>query len=69
LRFDLVRQVKSALEKLTGQQREVIELAYFEGMSQTEIAEKMRQPLGTVKTWMRRALLQMREELGGGVAA
>ena len=69
LRFDLVRQVKSALEKLTAQQREAIELAYFEGMSQTEIAEKMRQPLGTVKSWMRRALQQLREELGGGVAA
>jgi len=67
LQFDLVRQVKTALGKLTGQQREAIELAYFEGMSQTEIAERMRQPLGTVKSWMRRALQQMREELGGGV--
>ena len=69
LRFDMVRQIKTALGKLTGQQREAIELAYFEGMSQTEIAEKMRQPLGTVKSWMRRALQQMREELGGGVPA
>ena len=69
LRFDTVRQVKTALEKLPGPQREAIELAYFEGMSQTEIAERLRQPLGTVKSWMRRALLQMREELGGGVPA
>ena len=69
LRFELVRQVKAALEKLTQQQRQAIELAYFEGMSQTEIAERMKQPLGTVKSWMRRALQQMREELGGGVPA
>lgn len=68
-RFTLVRQVKTALEKLTQQQREAIELAYFQGLSQTEIADKMGQPLGTVKTWMRRALQLMREELGGGVAA
>jgi RNA polymerase sigma-70 factor (ECF subfamily) len=69
LRFDTVRQVKNALEKLSDQQREAIELAYFEGLSQTEIAERMQQPLGTVKSWVRRALLQMREELGGGVPA
>ena len=68
-RFTLVRQVKAALEKLTQEQREAIELAYFQGLSQTEIADKMGQPLGTVKTWMRRALQLMREELGGGVAA
>ena len=65
LRFDVVRRIKAALAKLTQQQREAIELAYFEGMSQTEIADRMRQPLGTVKTWMRRALQQMREALGG----
>ncbi len=69
LRFDTVRRIKSALEKLPAPQREAIELAYFEGMSQTEIAERLRQPLGTVKSWMRRALLQMREEMGGGVPA
>ena len=37
-------------------QRQVIELAYFEGLSQTEMAERMGQPLGTVKTWVRTAL-------------
>ena len=64
IHFDLVRVVKSALGHLNPQQREAIELAYFEGLSQTEIAERMNQPLGTVKTWMRRALQQMREQLG-----
>jgi RNA polymerase sigma-70 factor (ECF subfamily) len=58
------QQVKRALEALGAQQREIIELAYFEGMSQTEIAARLGQPLGTVKTWMRRALQQMRESLG-----
>ena len=69
LRLDTAKQIRDALGKLAAPHREAIELAYFEGMSQTEIAEKMRQPLGTVKTWMRRALQQMREELGGGVRA
>jgi len=64
LNFDLARQVRRALEQLTREQREAIELAYFEGMSQSEIAERMGQPLGTVKTWMRRAMLRMRETMG-----
>jgi RNA polymerase sigma-70 factor (ECF subfamily) len=68
LHFDLARHVRRALEQLTAQQREAIELAYFEGMSQTEIAERMGQPLGTVKTWMRRALEQMREALPSTLA-
>jgi RNA polymerase sigma-70 factor (ECF subfamily) len=67
--FDLVRQVKRALEQLDSQHRQAIELAYFEGMSQSEIAERMGQPLGTVKTWTRRALQQMRKALGGAVPA
>jgi len=65
LQFDVIKRMKTALERLDGKQRKAIELAYFEGMSQTEIAERMGQPLGTVKTWVRRALQQLREELGG----
>jgi RNA polymerase sigma-70 factor (ECF subfamily) len=64
LNFDLARQVKRAMEQLSREQRETIQLAYFEGMSQSEIAERMGQPLGTVKTWMRRAMLRMRETMG-----
>jgi RNA polymerase sigma-70 factor (ECF subfamily) len=67
--FDIVRQVKRALDQLESQPRQAIELAYFEGMSQTEIAERMGQPLGTIKTWTRRAIQQMREALGGAVPA
>ena len=66
LNIDVVRQVRRALDDLPSGQREAIELAYYEGMSQTEIAERMRQPLGTVKTWMRRAMSQMREKIEGG---
>jgi RNA polymerase sigma-70 factor (ECF subfamily) len=69
LNFDLVRQVKRALDRLDSQERQAIELAYFEGMSQTEIAERLGQPLGTIKTWTRRALQQMRKTLGGVVSA
>ena len=64
LNFDLARQVKRALEQLSANQRVAIEMAYFEGMSQSEIAERMGQPLGTVKTWMRQAILRMRESMG-----
>lgn len=63
LALDRVRRLKSAFEKLTPVQRQVIELAYYEGMSQTEMAERLKQPLGTVKTWTRSALKILRDEL------
>jgi RNA polymerase sigma-70 factor (ECF subfamily) len=69
LTSDKVRVIKSAIEKLSPNQRQVIELAYFEGLSQTEIAERMGQPLGTVKTWVRTALKNLRDELGAMVPA
>ena len=57
-RRDLVRLALAALSK---EQREVIELAYFEGLSQSEIAAKSGAPLGTVKTRMRLGLLKLRD--------
>jgi RNA polymerase sigma-70 factor (ECF subfamily) len=60
---DSARRVKSAMDKLSPNQRQVIELAYFEGLSQTEMAERMGQPLGTVKTWVRAALKNLRDDL------
>ena len=63
LSIDRARRLKSAFEKLNTNQRMVIELAYFEGLSQTEMAAQMKQPLGTVKTWVRSALKILREEL------
>jgi RNA polymerase sigma-70 factor, ECF subfamily len=69
LTSDRARQLRSAFKKLNENQRMVIELAYFEGLSQTEMADKMRQPLGTVKTWVRTALKQLRAELGEALTA
>jgi RNA polymerase sigma-70 factor (ECF subfamily) len=69
LNADRVRRIRSALERLSENQRAVIELAYFEGLSQTEMAGRMGQPLGTVKTWVRTALKTLREELGTAVPA
>ena len=60
---DRARRVRAALDRLNENQRHVIELAYFEGLSQTEMAERMGQPLGTVKTWVRTALKNLREDL------
>lgn len=64
LNIDRIRKLKGAFEKLTPNQRTVIELAYYEGLSQTEMAARLKQPLGTVKTWVRTALKTLREELG-----
>jgi RNA polymerase sigma-70 factor (ECF subfamily) len=69
LAIDRVRRLKSAFEKLAPNQRLVIELAYYEGMSQTEMAERLKQPLGTVKTWTRSALKVLRDELGEAAIA
>src|SRR5262245_8884999 len=66
---DEARRVKAALDKLAPNQRQVIELAYFEGLSQSEMAERMGQPLGTVKTWVRAALKNLRDDLGTAVPA
>ena len=64
LNIDRVRLVRDALNKLNPNQREVIEMAYYEGLSQSEMAERMKQPLGTVKTWARSALKLLRDQLG-----
>jgi len=69
IRADRVARVKEALGKLSANQRTVIELAYFEGLSQTEMAERTGQPLGTIKTWVRTALKSLRDELGTAVPA
>lgn len=56
-------RVAAALATLPAEQRTVLELAYFEGLSQTEIAERLVQPLGTVKTRARLALRKLRDSL------
>ncbi len=55
--------VRGAMGTLVPAQREIVELAFFGGMTHTEIAARLSQPLGTVKTRMRSALKHMREQL------
>jgi len=61
---DHARLIRKAIAKLNENQRQVIRLAYYEGLSQSEMADRMGQPLGTVKTWVRGALKFLREEIG-----
>jgi len=55
--------VRSALDSLSPEQREVIELAYYGGLSHSEIALKLGQPLGTVKTRTRLGMIKLRDML------
>ena len=69
LASDKARILKRAMSKLAPNYKQVIELAYFEGLSQTEMAERIGQPLGTVKTWVRTALKNLREDLGAAAVS
>ena len=69
LNSDRARILRAAFTKLNQNQKTVLELAYFEGLSQTEMAEQMKQPLGTIKTWVRSALQALRSELGEALTA
>jgi len=69
LTSDKARVLKQAMSKLPPNHKQVIELAYFEGLSQTEMARKLGQPLGTIKTWVRTALKTLREDLGAAAVS
>ena len=58
------QRVRKGLESLTPIQREALTLAYFGGFTQTEIAERLKLPLGTVKTRVRDGLIRLRDVLG-----
>ncbi len=55
--------IRSSLEQLPVEQREAIQLAFFEGLSHADVAERSGLPLGTVKTRIRLGLLKLREQL------
>ncbi|MEH1831846.1 MAG: sigma-70 family RNA polymerase sigma factor [Nostoc sp.] len=57
------QQVQQALTQLSDQQRQVIELAYDAGLSQSEIAQQLHKPLGSVKSLTRQGLLKLKQLL------
>ena len=57
-------KIRALLTSLPEAQRHAIELAFFEGLTHSEIAEATGEPLGTVKSWIRGGLLKLRESLG-----
>ncbi len=67
-RAELAKSVTAALKSLPDEQRHALELAYFEGMTQSEIAAKTGCPLGTVKTRVRTAMQSLRQILDAGLA-
>ncbi len=63
LSTEQVAHLRNALNELPGAQRVALELAYYEGLTHTEIAARLAEPLGTVKTRIRQAVLRLRESL------
>ncbi len=57
------QQVQNALLHLSEQQRKVLEMAYFQGFSQSQIAKQLNIPLGTIKSWCRQGLIKLRHTL------
>jgi len=58
-------RVRALMTQLHPQQKRALELAYFEGLSHSEIASALKEPLGTVKSWIRNGLLRLKQELQG----
>jgi RNA polymerase sigma-70 factor, ECF subfamily len=57
-------QLETCLERLEPRRRSLIRAAFFDGLTYEELAKSIQAPLGTIKSWIRRGLLQLRECLG-----
>ncbi len=55
------RELASCMQHLSAAQRQSVALAFFDGLSHAEVATRMHEPLGTVKSWVRRALLSLKD--------
>ncbi|MDG2167407.1 MAG: sigma factor-like helix-turn-helix DNA-binding protein, partial [Opitutales bacterium] len=60
---EMREQVQTALKNIPDKQQRALELALFSGMTHSEIANALEQPLGTVKSWLKRGLFQLRTTL------
>jgi len=61
---ECTQRVRQALDALPANERRALEMAYFQGLTQAEIADDLQAPLGTVKSWCRRGLVAMKQSLG-----
>ena len=61
------RALGECMDKLSALQRQSVALAFFQGLSHAEVATQMRQPLGTVKSWVRRSLATLKSCLDAAV--
>jgi RNA polymerase sigma-70 factor, ECF subfamily len=64
---DRRRRINAALLRLSFAQRQAIGIAYYEGLSHSEIAERLDIPIGTIKTRIRLGMLKLRSELAGEI--
>jgi len=62
------RELTRCMDGLSAQQRQSVALAFYDGLSHAEVAEHLREPLGTVKSWVRRALMSLKHCLEHAVA-
>jgi RNA polymerase sigma-70 factor (ECF subfamily) len=54
------RSLETCMEQLSASQRQSLALAFFQGLSHAEVAAQMREPLGTIKSWLRRSLVALK---------